>query len=137
MTSGPPVIASAPKPVPCLLFQPSPCSSRAPLSGSGPTSDGSPAPCVLPKVWPPAISATAGEAECLEAHRFERDVAGENHQVGPGDFPAVLLLDRPQQPARLVEVRVVRPAVERGEALLPGAGAAAAVRDAVGTRTVP
>src|SRR5919204_5318535 len=56
VTSGPPVMASAPTPVPCRLFQPRPWSSSAPLSGSGPTSDGSPAPCVLPKVWPPAIS---------------------------------------------------------------------------------
>src|ERR1700742_1955686 len=50
VTSGPPVIAWAPMPVSYLLFQPRPCSSRAPLSGSGPTSDGSPAPCVLPKL---------------------------------------------------------------------------------------
>src|SRR5215475_7225783 len=163
---------------------------RAP-SGAGPISDGSPAPWVLPNVWPPAISATvsssfiamrknvsrmslaaatgsglafaavafvpqprslgtpvelfglpnvgatAAETECLEAHRVERDVAGKNHQIGPGDFPAVLLLDRPQQPARLVEVRVVRPRVERCETLLAGAGAAAAVGDAVGARAVP
>src|ERR671923_1346281 len=33
VTSGPPVMASAPTPVPCLLFQPRPCSSRAPASG--------------------------------------------------------------------------------------------------------
>src|SRR3954471_24522348 len=46
VNSGPPVIASAPIPAPNLLFQPSPWSSSAPLSGSGPTSDGSPAPCV-------------------------------------------------------------------------------------------
>ena len=85
----------------------------------------------------PDVGAAAGEAEGLEAHRLEGDVAGENHQVGPGDFPAVLLLDRPQQPARLVEVRVVRPAVQRREALLAGAGAAAAVGDAVGARAVP
>src|SRR3954454_2213768 len=45
VTSGPPVMASAPMPVPCLLFQPRPWSSSAPASGSGPTSDGSPAPC--------------------------------------------------------------------------------------------
>src|SRR5215472_9803805 len=44
VTSGPPVIASAPLPVPYLLFQPRPWSSIAPLSGSAPTSDGSPAP---------------------------------------------------------------------------------------------
>ena len=85
----------------------------------------------------PDIGATAAETKRLEAHRVQRDVAGENHQVGPGDFPAVLLLDRPQQPARFVEIGVVRPAVQRREALLPGAGAAAAVGDAVRARAVP
>src|SRR5215475_4609205 len=46
VTSGPPVIASAPTPVPCLLFQPRPCSSMSAPSGSAPTNDGSPAPWV-------------------------------------------------------------------------------------------
>jgi hypothetical protein len=56
-------------------------------------------------------------------------VAGEDHQVGPGDLVAVFLLDRPQQAARLVEVAVVRPAVERRKALrAPRATAAIAVR---------
>src|ERR1035437_364441 len=88
----------------------------------------------LPDIWAPAA-----EAECLEAHRLERDVAGENHQVGPGDLAAVFLLDRPKQSARLVEVRIVRPRVERREALLAGAGAgaAAAIADAVRARAVP
>ncbi len=85
----------------------------------------------------PDVGAAAAEAEGLEAHRFERDVAGQDHQVGPGDLAAVFLLDRPQQPARLVEVAVVRPAVERREALLSGSGAAAAVADAVGAGAVP
>src|ERR1700752_2502388 len=53
VTSGPPVIASAPTPVLYLLFQPRPWSSIAPPSGSAPISDGSPAPWVLPKLWPP------------------------------------------------------------------------------------
>src|SRR6202022_1507964 len=79
----------------------------------------------------PDIGAAAAEPERLEAHRLPRDVARENHQVGPGGFPAVFLLDRPQQAARLVEVGVIRPTVERREALLAGAGAAAAVSDAV------
>src|SRR5678816_1075159 len=57
VTSGPPVIASLPLPVPNLLIHPRPCASRAAPSGSGPTSAASPAPWVLPKVWPPAISA--------------------------------------------------------------------------------
>src|SRR5271154_1602288 len=48
VTSGPPVMVSAPMPVPCLLFQPRPWSSSAPASGSAPTNDGSPAPCALP-----------------------------------------------------------------------------------------
>src|SRR5262252_4351633 len=48
VTSGPPVMASAPTPVPCLLIQPRPWFSMAAPSGSGPCSDGSPAPWVLP-----------------------------------------------------------------------------------------
>ena len=50
---------------------------------------------------------------------------------------AVFLLDRPQQATRLVEIGVVRPAVERREALLARARAAAAVGDAIGARAVP
>ena len=76
-----------------------------------------------PKVWKPIDSS---------AH-----VAGEDEQVGPGELLAVLLLDRPQQPARLVEAGVVRPAVERREALGAAAAAAAAVLDAVGAGGVP
>ncbi len=85
----------------------------------------------------PDILAPAAETERLEAHQFEGDVAREDHQVGPGDFPAVFLLDRPQQAARLVEVRVVRPAVERSEALHAAIGSAAAVADAVRAGAVP
>jgi hypothetical protein len=66
----------------------------------------------------PDVLTPAGEAEGLEPHRLERDVAGEDHQVGPRDLLPVLLLDRPEQTARLVEVRVVGPAVQRREALL-------------------
>src|SRR5262249_36126390 len=80
----------------------------------------------------PDVGAPAAEPESLEAHRLEGGVAGENHQVGPGELSAVFLLDRPQQPARLVEARIVRPTVDGREALLAGSGAAAAVADAVG-----
>ena len=85
----------------------------------------------------PDVFAAAAEAEGLEAHRLEGDVAGEDHQVGPRELAAVLLLDRQQQRAGLVEVAVVGPAVERGEALGAVAGAAAAVLDAVGAGAVP
>ena len=85
----------------------------------------------------PDVLAPAGETKRLEAHRFERDVAGEDHQVGPGNFPAILLLDRPEQPTRLVEADVVRPTVERREALLAPAAAAAAVTGAVSAGAVP
>ena len=85
----------------------------------------------------PDVLAAAGEAEGLEAHLLERDVAGQDHQVRPRELAAVLGLDRPEQAAGLVEVGVVGPAVERGEALLSGAGAAAAVADPVGAGAVP
>ena len=85
----------------------------------------------------PDVLATAGEAERLEPHRLEGHVAGEDHQVGPRDLATVLLLDRPEQPARLVEVPVVGPAVEGREPDRAGGRAAAAVGDAVGAGAVP
>ncbi len=85
----------------------------------------------------PYIRAPAAETERLEAHRLESDVAGENHEVGPGDFPAIFLLDGPEQPARLVEVHVVRPAVEGRKTLLARPCPAAAIADAVGACAVP
>ncbi|MCY1223675.1 hypothetical protein D9M72_358110 [compost metagenome] len=83
------------------------------------------------------VHAAATEAEGLEAHGLQRDVAGEDHQVAPGQLVAVLLLDRPEQAACLVEVAVVRPAVEGSETLVAGTGTTTPVRDAVGTRGVP
>ena len=85
----------------------------------------------------PDVLSTEAEAEGLEAHVLERHVAGEDQEVGPRDLLAVLLLDRPEQPAGLVEVRVVRPAVERREPLAAVTGAATAVLDPVGAGGVP
>ncbi len=85
----------------------------------------------------PSIGAPPGETERFEAHRLERDVAREDHEIGPGNLAAVLLLDRPQEAARLVEAHVVRPAIERREALLPARAAAAPIADAVGAGAVP
>ena len=79
----------------------------------------------------PDVLSPEAEAERLEPHRFEGTVAGEDDQIGPGDLPAVLLLDRPEQPARLVEVRVVGPTVEGGKALSAAAATAPAIGDAV------
>ena len=86
----------------------------------------------LPDVVPPP-----GKPERFEAHRLQRDVASQDHQVGPGNPVAVPLFDRPQQPPRLVEVRVVGPAVERGEPLGAVARPPTAVADSVGARAVP
>jgi len=44
----------------------------------------------------PHIGASAAETEGLKAHRLQCDVAGEDHQIGPGELPAIFLLDRPQ-----------------------------------------
>jgi hypothetical protein len=85
----------------------------------------------------PDVLAAEAEAERLEAHRLERDVAGEDEQVGPRELAAVLLLDRPEQAARLVEARVVGPAVQRREPLRALPAAAAPVGDAVGAGGVP
>src|SRR5215217_2493833 len=79
----------------------------------------------------PDVLAPEAEAEGLEPHRLQGAVAGEDEQIRPRELPAVLLLDGPEQPARLVEARVVGPAVEGGEALRTAAAAAPAVGDAV------
>ena len=85
----------------------------------------------------PDIFAAAGKTEGLEAHRFQGDVARQDHQIGPGDFVAILLFDRPQQAARLVEIAVVGPTVERGETLVAGAAAPAPVKGPVSAGAVP
>src|ERR1035438_2012202 len=41
----------------------------------------------------PDISSTAAKTERLKAHRLEGDVAGENHEVSPGDFRPRLYLE--------------------------------------------
>jgi hypothetical protein len=85
----------------------------------------------------PAVDPAAAEAEHRPAHGFDRHVAREDHQVCPRELAAVLLLDRPEQAPCLVEVCIVRPAVERRETLPAGGGAAAPVTGAVGARAVP
>ena len=85
----------------------------------------------------PGVGAAAGKAEGLEAHRLKRNVAGEDEQVGPGNPVAVFLLDRPKQAPGLVQVYVVRPGVERREALLALAAAAATIGNAIGAGAVP
>ena len=86
----------------------------------------------FPRVW-----TAKSKAERLEAHRFKCAVAREDQEIGPGQLLAVLLLDRPEQASRLVKVGVVGPTVERGEALLSDAAAAATVADSVGAGRVP
>ena len=88
-------------------------------------------------VWFPCIDSAAAEAEGRQPHRFESDIAGEDNKVTPGDIAAVLLLDRPHQPASLVEVRIVRPAVQWCKTLLGSTGAPTTVVDAVRARSVP
>jgi hypothetical protein len=65
------------------------------------------------------------------SHLPSEPVARENEEVRPRDLAAVFLLDRPEQPARLVEADVVGPAIERREALLAAAGTAPAVADPI------
>ena len=51
-------MVSSALPLPCWLIQPRPWACTGQPCGSGPTSEGSPPPWLLPKVWPPAMSAT-------------------------------------------------------------------------------
>ena len=82
VTSSPLVIASTPIPVLKPLFQPKPCASMSLASGFPPKFDAGPAPCVLPKLCPPAINATVSSSfiamrgtsrECPSRLRWDRD----------------------------------------------------------------
>jgi hypothetical protein len=85
----------------------------------------------------PDVSTAAAEAEGLETHRVERDVAGKDHEIGPGDILAELLLDGPKQAPSLVEADIVRPAIEWSKTLRAHASTAAAIVDAVRAGAVP
>ena len=85
----------------------------------------------------PDIGAAEPESESLQAHRFIGDIAGQDDQVGPAELVAVLLLDRPEQTARLVQAHIVWPGVQRRETLVARAAAAATIGDAIRSGSVP
>ncbi len=85
----------------------------------------------------PYVFTTGPEAKGAETGVFQRHVARQHIEIGPGDFLAVFLLNRPQQATGFVEADVIRPGVERGETLLPAACAAAPVNGTIGTGAVP
>ena len=85
----------------------------------------------------PDVFAAKGKAIGLEPHAFIGDGPGKDHQVGPRDAVAVFLLDRPEQAAGLVEVGVIRPAVQGRKAVVARARATAAIGHAIGARRMP
>mmetsp|Transcript_27576 Transcript_27576/g.51167 ORF Transcript_27576/g.51167 Transcript_27576/m.51167 type:complete len:574 (+) Transcript_27576:2069-3790(+) len=85
----------------------------------------------------PHVGTTAAKAERCEPHIFHRDIAREDHQVGPGNLIPVLFLDRPQQAARLVEVAIVGPGIQRRKALRTGCCTTTAICRAVCASRVP
>ena len=72
VTSRPLVIVSPPLPLPKLLLQPRPCASSSQASGSLPTFEAGAAPCVLPKLWPPAIRATVSSSSIAMRPKVSR-----------------------------------------------------------------
>src|ERR1700758_416124 len=85
----------------------------------------------------PNILATAAETECFESHRFERNVPGEDHQVGPRNLAPILLFDRPEKAPRFIQTDVIRPTVEWSEALLASATTAATIASAISSGAMP
>ena len=85
----------------------------------------------------PDILSPKGKSEGLQAHGFIGDIAGQNDQVCPGNLVPVLLLNRPQQPPRLVQIDVIRPRVQRRKALVARPSATATIRQPVGACGMP
>ena len=85
----------------------------------------------------PNIFTATAEPKGFAAHRFDRDITGQDQQVSPADVVAIFLLDRPQQAPRLVKISIIRPAVQRGKTLGTSAAAPTAVTATVGPGGVP
>ena len=66
----------------------------------------------------PDVLASSCKTEGLEAHGLIGHIARENEEVCPGNLVAVFLLDGPQQSSGLVEIGIVRPAVEWSKSLV-------------------
>jgi hypothetical protein len=88
--SKPLVVVSPALPLPWRLIQPRPMASRGAASGSGPTRAGSPAPCILPKVWPPATRATVSSSFMAMRAKVSRtsraEASGSGLPSGPCGF---------------------------------------------------
>ena len=72
----------------------------------------------------PGIFTTTGKTKGFKAHGFQCHVTGKNDQIRPGNLAAVFLFHRPDQSAGLVQIDVIRPAIERGKTLLAATAAA-------------
>ena len=74
LPSMPFVIVSLPEPAPFGLCQPSPIASIGAISGGGPISLAGTMPWLLPKAWPPAISATVSSLFIAMRLKVDPDV---------------------------------------------------------------
>ena len=89
--SMPLVMVSSPSPEPKVFRQPSPCCWMGAPSGSGPTySSGLAAPWLLPKVWPPAVSAKVSSSSIAMRRKVSRmsraEPSGSGSPFGPSGF---------------------------------------------------
>src|SRR3546814_13924208 len=64
------------------------------------------------------IGAAAAEAEHGAAHALDRDIAGQDEQVGPAALVAIILLDRPHKATRHVGLSVFGSSIARRHTLL-------------------
>src|SRR5688572_21660936 len=85
----------------------------------------------------PNIRSATAKTKSFESHRFQRNIAGKNHQVGPGNFISVFLFYRPEQSAGFIKTDIVGPAVKRSKSLLSRASAAASIVHPVRSCTMP
>ena len=85
----------------------------------------------------PNIRAAPGKPQRFKAHGVQRHIARQHNQISPRELVAVLLLDRPDEPARLVQAHVVWPTVQRRKTLTARACATATIRNPVSACAVP
>ena len=85
----------------------------------------------------PHICTPTRKPEGLKSHRLQRHIPGQHHQIRPRDLIAILLLDRPQQPPRLIQIAIVRPTIQRRKPQRPKPRSPTSISHPIRPRTVP
>ena len=85
----------------------------------------------------PDVFTAKGKSKGFKTSHFVGNRTRQNDQIGPRDFVAVFLFDRPQKTTALIGIDVIGPGVQRGKALVASTATTTAIGKAIGACGVP